>query len=381
MDAFYASVEQCDNPHLKGKPVIISGNTDLRSVVSACSYEARKYGIHSAMPVVTARKRCPDGIYLPGRMHRYKEVSETIMQIFDSYAPSVIQVSIDEAFLDISGMEKYVGKAEEIAHRLKKEVKDTTGLTLSAGIAENKYLAKLASDYRKPDGLFRVIKGSEIIFLDTLKLKNIWGIGKKTVEKLESLQIRTVKQLREYPETLLAAMLGPGSASFIYKAVRGIDPGIFSSSPRSRSISNEKTFKVDITSAEILKKNLLELSHQLMFRLMSSDYSSKTVSLKIRYEDFTTVSAQVKNESFITSGEEIYQTLLNLLDIKWDYRRPVRLIGASLMSLEKSGPGSQLELFENSFHKKNKVEKAILDLKKKNPDFRVIKAALMKKKK
>jgi nucleotidyltransferase/DNA polymerase involved in DNA repair len=306
MDAFYASVEQYDNPHLRGKPVIISGNTDLRSVVSACSYEARKYGIHSAMPVVTARKKCPDGIYLPGRMHRYKEVSETIMKIFDSYTPAVIQVSI--------------------------------------------------------------------------KLKSIWGIGKKTVEKLESLNIRTVKQLREYPETLLATMLGPGCSSFIHKAVRGIDPGIFSASPRSRSISNEKTFKEDITSAEILKKNLLELSHQLMFRLMSSEYSTKTVSIKIRYEDFTTVSAQVKKESFITSGEEIYQTLLNLLDIKWDYRRSVRLIGASLMSLEKSGPGSQLELFENSFHKKNKVEKAILELKKKNPEFSVIKAALMKKK-
>ncbi len=379
MDAFYASVEQHDNPQLYGKPVIISGSTELRSVVSACSYEARKFGVHSAMPAVTAKKLCPAGIFLPVRMKRYKEVSETIMNIFDSYTPSVIQVSIDEAFLDISGMEKYMGTAEEIAVKLKKDIKKSTGLTISVGIAENKYLAKLASDYKKPDGLYRVEKGREEDFIDTLQLRDIWGIGKKTVEKLQSLNIKTVKALREYPETLLTSMLGPGCAGFIYKAVRGIDPGIFSSAPRSRSISNEKTFKEDISSDIILKQTLLELAHQLMFRLMNSEYSSKTVSIKIRYEDFTTVSAQIKKESFITSGEEIYSILKNLLEIKRDYNKSVRLIGASLMSLEKNDTASQLDLFENSYYRQNKVEKAILDMKKKNPDFRVIKAALIHK--
>lgn len=379
MDAFYASVEQHDNPQLYGKPVIISGSTELRSVVSACSYEARKFGVHSAMPAVTAKKLCPAGIFLPVRMKRYKEVSETIMNIFDSYTPSVIQVSIDEAFLDISGMEKYMGTAEEIAVKLKKDIKKSTGLTISVGIAENKYLAKLASDYKKPDGLYRVEKGREEDFIDTLQLRDIWGIGKKTVEKLQSLNIKTVKALREYPETLLTSMLGPGCAGFIYKAVRGIDPGIFSSAPRSRSISNEKTFKEDISSDIILKQTLLELAHQLMFRLMNSEYSSKTVSIKIRYEDFTTVSAQIKKESFITSGEEIYSILKNLLEIKRDYNKSVRLIGASLMSLEKNDTASQLDLFENSYYRQNKVEKAILDMKKKNPDFSVIKAALIHK--
>ena len=226
MDAFYASVEQHDNPQLYGKPVIISGSTELRSVVSACSYEARKFGVHSAMPAVTAKKLCPAGIFLPVRMKRYKEVSETIMNIFDSYTPSVIQVSIDEAFLDISGMEKYMGTAEEIAVKLKKDIKKSTGLTISVGIAENKYLAKLASDYKKPDGLYRVEKGREEDFIDTLQLRDIWGIGKKTVEKLQSLNIKTVKALREYPETHLTSMLGPGCAGFIYKATMGpyLDP-------------------------------------------------------------------------------------------------------------------------------------------------------------
>ena len=379
MDAFYAAVEQNDNPQLRGKPVIISGSSELRSVVSACSYEARKYGVHSAMPAVTAKKLCPEGIFLPGRMKRYKEISEQIMNIFDSYTPYVIQISIDEAFLDISGMEKYMGKPEDIAVKLKKEIRNKTGLTISVGIAENKYLAKLASEYKKPDGLYRVIPGTEIEFLDTLKLKDIWGIGKKTVEKLENLNIKTVQRLREYPETLLSSMMGPGCAGFIYKAVRGIDPGIFNSAPRSRSISNERTFKEDVKSEEILNRNLLELSHQLMFRLMNSQYSSKTVSVKIRYEDFTTITAQVKKESSITSGEEIYSILKELMRSKRDYSRGIRLIGAALLSLEKRGSSSQLDLFENSYKKKNKVEKAIFDLKKKHPGYNVIKASLIKK--
>ena len=316
MDAFYASIEQLDNPDLKGRPVIVSGSTEMRSVVSACSYEARKYGIHSDMPAVTAKKLCHEGVFLPVRMDRYKEISEHIMKIFDSYTPSVIQISIDEAFLDISGMEKYMGKAEEIAVNLKNEIKVKTGLTVSVGIAENKYLAKLASDYKKPDGLFRVPPGREEEFLDTLKLKDIWGIGKKTVEKLENMNIRSVERLREYPETLLASMLGPGCAAFIYKAVRGIDPGIFNSAPRSRSKSNERTFREDVASVKGLNMNLLELAHQLMFRLLNSEYSSKTVSLKIRYEDFTTVTAQVKKDSDITSGEEIYSILKDLMETK-----------------------------------------------------------------
>ena len=379
MDAFYASIEQLDNPELKNRPVIVSGSTELRSVVSACSYEARKYGIHSAMPAVTAKKLCPEGFFLPVRMGRYKEISEQIMKIFDTYTPEVIQISIDEAFLDVSGMEKYMGTAEEIAVNLKNKVRKETGLTISVGIAENKYLAKLASDYKKPDGLFRIYPGSEEQFLDTLKLKQIWGIGNKTVEKLENMNIKTVKRLREYPETMLSSMLGPGCAGFIYKAVRGIDPGIFSAPPRSRSISNERTFREDVTSDEVLNKNLLELSHQLMFRLMTSEYSSKTVSVKIRYEDFTTVTAQATQDSEITSGEEIYSILKKLMDTKRDFSRSIRLIGAALLSLEKRGSSRQLDLFENSYRKQNKVEKAILDLKKKNPEFKVVKASLINK--
>ena len=193
------------------------------------------------------------------------------------------------------------------------------------------------------------------------------------------MNISSVERLREYPETLLASMLGPGCAAFIYKAVRGIDPGIFNSAPRSRSISNERTFREDVTSVKVLNMNLLELAHQLMFRLLNSEYSSKTVSLKIRYEDFTTVTAQVKKDSDITSGEEIYSILKDLMETKRDYSRGIRLIGAALLSLEKRGVSEQLDLFENSYKKQNRVEKAILDLKKKNPGFKVIKAALIKK--
>ena len=191
MDAFFASVEQHDNPDYMGKPLIVGGLEGHRGVVSACSYEARKYGVHSAMPAATAHKLCPDGIFVPVRMKRYKEVSDHIMEIFSRFAPEVIQNSIDEAFLDMTGTEKLMGKPEEVAARIKACVKEETGLTVSIGIGENRYLAKLASDYRKPDGLYQVKKGQEIEFIDSIPLKKLWGIGKSTWAHLEKSGIST----------------------------------------------------------------------------------------------------------------------------------------------------------------------------------------------
>ena len=234
MDAFYASVEQQDNPQYRGKPVIIGASPRQRGVVSACSYEARKYGVHSAMPISQAYRRCPAGVYLPVRMKRYQEVSKQIMALFDRFTPRVQQISVDEAFLNMTGTERLFGPPRKTAEELKEEVRGKTGLTISVGVATNKFLAKIASDLEKPDGLCIVAPGKEEQFIMDLPLKNIWGIGKKTLERLEELNITTTATLKSFSKALLVSMLGKGAGEYLFQAARGKDPGIFREDPQSR---------------------------------------------------------------------------------------------------------------------------------------------------
>ena len=226
LDAFYASVEQRDNPILKGKPVIIGAKPGTRGVVAACSYEARAFGVHSAMPISEAFRRCPGGTYLRPKMQRYQEVSEEIMKLFESFTPSIQQISIDEAFLDMTGTERLFGSTEEAGRLIKNKVRETTGLVISVGAAANRYVAKLASDFEKPDGLTIVPAGEEEAFIARLKLKDLWGIGTKTLKRLADLNIKTVADLKILDEEGLRAVLGGSSGSYLYKICRGIDPGI-----------------------------------------------------------------------------------------------------------------------------------------------------------
>ncbi len=378
MDAFFASVEQRDNPELRGKPVIVGG-TGPRGVVSTCSYEARVFGVRSAMPSAEAKKRCPAGIFVRGRMNRYHQVSQQIMGILTQFSPEVNVVSVDEAYLDMTGTGLIFGTPFDAAVKLKSEIREKTGLTVSVGIAYNRMLAKLASEHGKPDGLFEIEKGKEIEFLDSVKLKDLWGIGEKTLSRLHDLGITEIRQLRLYSEKLLSEMLGENSAAYLYKTVRGIDPGIWNSSPRSRSISSEVTFEKDTKSEAFLKRELLDISRQLMFRLIDSGYLSRTVSIKIKYFDFSAITAQSTLSGNIRCSDEIYKTLINLLDAKLDRSRPVRLIGASLMSLESRENSSQLDLFEDNYSKKGEVEKAVQALSKKKPGIKIFKATLIDK--
>ena len=245
MDAFYASVEQNDHPEYRGKPVIIGARPGTRGVVSACSYEARKFGVHSAMPISRAYRLCPKGIYLPVRMKRYQEVSARIMELFGDFTPVVRQISVDEAFLDMTGTRRLFGDPEEAARAIKERVRTETGCTISIGIASNHYVAKMASEYGKPDGLYRVEEGREEEFLDKLRLGDLWGVGGKTLERLEELNITTVSRLREFSEGILSSMLGKAAGAYLYSAARGRNPGVFSEEPKSRSISNEITFPED----------------------------------------------------------------------------------------------------------------------------------------
>jgi DNA polymerase IV len=378
LDAFYASVEQRDNPSLAGAPVIVGAAPGHRGVVSACSYEARRFGIHSAMPISQAYRRCPQGVYLPPRMERYAEVSRQVMEILAGYTPHLQQISVDEAFLDLTGTERLFGPAHETGRRLKREVKERTGLVVSVGIGPNRYLAKLATNAGKPDGLVEVRAGEAEAFLDRLALKDLWGIGEKTLARLTELNLATVSQLRGIPRPELARLMGEGAAGFLSAAVRGGDPGIFSEEPRSRSLSSETTFERDRRDRAGIERMLLELCHQVVFRMLGEGWKSKTVALKVRFHDFTTVSAQKTLKHWVASAEELYAVALELLAARWNGSVPLRLVGVGLSNLVNVEAQDQMELFADEHTRQSRVEETVLKLQKKLGDVTLTKASLLK---
>jgi DNA polymerase-4 len=377
LDAFFASVEIRDNPQLDGKPVIVGALPGHRGVVSACSYEARKYGVRSAMPISQAFRRCPQGVYLVPRMERYLECSEQVMAILEQYTPELQRISIDEAFLDMSGTERLLGPALEVARGLKKRVREEAGLTLSIGIAPNKYLAKLASEAGKPDGLRQVLPGGEIAFLDSLPLSKLWGVGEKTRQRLQELNITDIPQLRAVPDGILRASMGEASSRYLHDAVRGLDPGIYSPTPRSRSVSNETTFETDQKSGEAVRRTLLELSEQVMYRLMREGLKSNTVVLKLRFHDFTTTHAQRTVRHWLTSSDEVYRLALELLALRWNGSTPIRLVGVGTDNVVGREEAVQQELFEDESSRKRKVEEAVTRIREKMEGVQLTKASLM----
>ncbi|MGA2975947.1 MAG: DNA polymerase IV [Spirochaetia bacterium] len=378
LDAFYASVEQRDTPSLKGKPVIVGAAPGRRGVVSACSYEARRFGIHSAMPISQAYRRCPQGVFLPVRMQRYMEVSREVMAICAAYTPYMQQISVDEAFLDLTGTERLFGPSLTTAARLKAEVREKTGLAISVGIGPNKYLAKMATNAGKPDGLVEVRPEEAEAFLDGVALKDLWGIGEKTLQRLTELNITSVRQLRGIPQPDLARFLGQGAASYLSSVSRGTDPGIFTEEPRSRSLSSETTFERDRKDRAGIERMLLELCHQVMFRMLDEGWKSKTAALKLRFHDFTTVSAQKTLKHWISSAEELYAVARELLASRWNGGTPVRLIGIGFSNLLPVEAKDQLELFSDGFSRKKKVEEAVFRLQRKHGEGTLTKASLMK---
>lgn len=379
MDAFYASIEQNDFPEYRDKPVIIGTMPGHRGVVSACSYEARKYGVHSAQPISQASRLCPDGIYLPVRMKRYQEISEKIIRLFNDFTPAVMQVSIDEAFLDMTGTERLYGPTSAAAVLIKKKVREETGLNISVGIAYNFFLAKLASDASKPDGLLEITEENTITFLDNLPLKALWGVGKKTRERLNDLNLTTVKEIRKLDIQTLIRMLGEATGKFLYNAVRGIDSGIYRSESKSHSISTETTFAEDTKDSEGIKKTLLDMAHQIMFRLYNSSFRGKTIVLKIRFANFDTSTIQKTLQYNISSAEEIYEIALELLMKKWNKSREIRLIGLGLAKLQKKGSPEQNKLFEDNYDRKKKVEETVYKIRLEGK--KLTKASLLNKKK
>lgn len=359
IDAFFAAVELIDDPSLAGKPIIVGASPGHRGVVSTCSYEARKFGVRSAMPISEAARRCPSAVFLPVRMERYAEFSTRVMGLLGGFTPDLIRVSIDEASLDMSGTERIWGPAEDAARRLKSRVQSDTGLSVSVGVAANRYIAKLAAGFRKPDGLVVVPEGGEADFMANLELKDIWGAGAKTRERFDELGIRSVLDLRSLSEGMLVSLFGKAGGDFLYKVCRGVDPGIYSQEPKSRSMSTETTFERDVTDMETLECVLLGMAMELSSRMYETGQSSRCISLKLRYEDFETLGARQTMDGPFLNADGIYEAARLLLGKKWS-GRPIRLIGIGLCSLE-DGIGRQALLFEPEEARVSKVEKAAFD--------------------
>ena len=377
LDAFYASVEQRDDPSLRGKPVIVGAAPGHRGVVSACSYEARRFGIHSAMPISRAYRLCPQGVYLPVRMERYLEVSRIVMGILERWTPHLQQISVDEAFLEMTGTERIFGPAREAGARIKAEVRETAGLAISVGIGPNRYVAKLATNAGKPDGLVEVTPAGTASFVASLPLKNLWGIGEKTLGRLAELNIDSVARLAAMTEQELAGLLGRGAAAFLWRIARGDDPGIFSEEPHSRSISSEVTFEADRKDRTSIERALLELSHQVAFRLLDEGWKSKTVVLKLRTHDFTTTTARRTIGHYISSAEELYEVARALLASRWDGGAAVRLVGVGASGLERVETREQLELFADGFERQKRVEEAVLGIRRRMGEGSLTKASLL----
>lgn len=375
LDAFFASCEILDHPEYKGKPVIVGGlPDDPRSVVSTASYEARKYGVHSAMSTKIAKKLCPEGIFLRGNMKRYSELSRQVMSIYREFSPDVEQMSIDEAFIDLTGTEKLFGPPEETALKIKAKIKAETGLTVSCGLSSQKYYAKIAAGLSKPDGFYFVKPGTEQELMLSLPLKDVWGIGDKTQAILKNHHLKTTREIFEKPLDYLEYVVGKNTASYLFNILRGNAEGTFTSKTLSHSISEETTLPVDITNTEIAKDILLNLCQSVYFRLLASRETSKTVFIKIRYEDFETVSMRTTLYSNIATLDQFFDTASTLFDNKYQKGRGIRLLGAGLDNVTNECEITEQSLFEDENLKKKAVEKAILNYSQKHPGVKIQKA-------
>ena len=343
LDAFYASVEQLDDPGLRGRPVIVGG-TSGRGVVCAASYEARRFGVRSAMPTVEARRRCPDGVFLPPRFERYGELSRAVFGVYRRYTPLVEPLSLDEAFLDVSRSRALHGEPEHIARKVKDEVRQGTGLTVSAGVADCKMAAKIASDLGKPDGLVAVPPGTTASFLAPLPVWRLWGVGKVTEQALRALGISTIGQLARFPEQVLAERFGSQGAHMRALA-RGDDPRPVVPDEEAHSVGAEDTFERDLLGEEALLPRLLDQSVRVARRLREGGLRGRVVTLKVKFADFEQLTRRSTLPHPTDDGGEIYRSIREDLG-RAGLDRPVRLTGVTVSGFEAGeGVEHQLGLF------------------------------------
>jgi DNA polymerase-4 len=345
LDAFYASVEQLRRPELRGKPVIVGGAgvDGERGVVAAASYEARPFGVRSAMPLSRARRLCPQAIFIPCDFQAYREASKSVFAVLDRYSPVIEPIALDEAYLDLTGEEALLGPPDAVARRLRDEVKARCGLDLSIGVAVCKLVAKVASELRKPRGLVVVPDGNEAAFLAPLPLGKLPGCGPATVVKLERFGVRTIGDLAALPDPLLGELFGQ-YGRILGAHARGIDPSPVLPPGDPKSISREVTFDRDVTDASKVRETALALLQDVGQSLRSHRLSARTIVLKIRYQPFDTQSRQATLPSPTDRDDQLAGALRQLLETQLDPSRPIRLIGAGVSNLEAGA--TQLSLLE-----------------------------------
>ncbi len=337
MDAFYASVEERDRPELVGHPVIVGGSPEKRGVVAAANYIARRYGIHSAMPSATAHRLCPHGVYLHPRIDFYAEVSRQIREIFERFTPLVEPLSLDEAFLDVTGSEHLFGTAAEIGQRIKKAVREETKLIVSVGVAPNKFLAKIASDLKKPDGFVLIEPGQVQEFLDPLPVERLWGVGKQGSKMFQRLGIRTIGQLRQWPMETLKDRFG-SNGEYLWQLAHGIDDRQVVPEREAKSISHETTFEDDTDDLDVLRAWLVDLTEQVGWRLRRHGLRGRTVHLKVRFADFSTITRSQTLPEPTDITHELWQSADEMLCHRLPVGHlPVRLLGMGVGGFDESG--------------------------------------------
>lgn len=387
LDAFFASVEQRDNPAYRGKPLIVGGisggkGNSNRGVVCAASYEARKYGVHAGMPIWEARQKCPRGIFIPSQMNKYSEASKKFFQICSTYTPLIEPLSIDELFLDVSGCESLFGSSEIIGRKIKKRVHQELGIKVSVGIAENKFLAKIATNLGKPDG-FYIIPSKDIQkILYPLPVSSLWGIGKKTEELLKKSGIYLVEQLARMPDSILENLLGKNGEKMKLLA-QGIDESPVTPPSKAKSIGKETTFGTNITEKAVLVKELLKISQMVGYTARKKGYKGRTITLKIRFHNFITLNKSMTLENSTNIDDLIFKTVVRLLDKINIKKGGVRLLGIKLSNLTSGNERKQLKFLRDEEDKKDdKLEQLTQSLDKIREKFgtkAVTRASLLSK--
>ena len=385
MDAFFASIEQLDHPEYKGHPVIVGGLSS-RGVVATCSYEARKFGVHSAMPISRAKKLCPDGIYVYPRMDRYKEVSHQIFSIMKEFTPHIEPLSIDEAFLEVSGMSTMYSGPKALGRAIKDRVFEETGLIISAGLAPNKFLAKLASDLDKPDGLVVIPYGREKEILAPLPIKRIWGVGPRTEKILKTGGFHLMRHIQALPDESSLIPLVGNQARRIWELANGIDERPVETDRKIQSIGAEETYEEDLTDGSAIELEFRYFANRLSKRLRKRNLLGHTVSIKVRYDDFTTVSRQKRLDTPSDHEHVFFETALllwnKLMQDKtsgltfMDPPGPIRLLGLTVSGLDEEVP-MQDSLFESPKNEtENKLAGVLDSLESKFGETAVMSGAL-----
>jgi len=373
MDSFFVEVERRDDPALIGRPVAVGG-TGPRGVIASASYEARTFGVNSAQPTSTALRHCPSLIVVPPSHGRYSDVSKDVFKVFRDFTPLVEGLSLDEAFLDVSGLRHHYESAVDVGNTVRNRIRDDLGLPASVGVAATKFVAKLASEAAKPDGIRHVSASGQLEFLHSLPAEALWGVGPATLAALERLGVETVGDLAELPQSTLSASVGPTMGRHLHDLAHGVDPRRVEPDSEAKSISVEETYVSDLEGSEVLEAALLAHAHRLSGRLRRAGLATRTITLKLRYEDFTTISRSHTVDGPIAGARDLYREALELL-AQVEVAGPVRLLGLGGSTLTGSEQPRQLGIEASDSW--DRVEEAVADVRDRYGDEAVAPARLL----